>query len=410
MNFILFNNIRKSSIMENVLKNYGSDVPEDFNEALGELISFAIELQLNGNIWQMYLAYTLIFNENSFTRLLEKKNLKIQNHDIVRFDIQKYYDLFQMDFQQTPLLRVMHFDLVKFQDETILSRRIKFLTDNLVSAKDFEEFYYELICFYQTFGVGEMSIYKAFRVEKGILSPIEYTQEIQFEDIIGYEAQKMLLIENTKMFLQNKTCNNVLLYGDSGTGKSTSIKALLNHFYKDGLRIIEVYKHQMSEISKIINELQKRRYHFIIYMDDLSFEEEEVEYKYLKSIIEGGIEPKPSNVLIYATSNRKHLIKETMSDNGAGYSDDLHRNETQAEKLSLAYRFGIQIYYSSLSPKEFRKMVQELVLRNDLTIEETQLIKEASAWELTYGSLSGRCATQFVQYLTNKIKDGKKNG
>jgi predicted AAA+ superfamily ATPase len=157
----------------------------------------------------------------------------------------------------------------------------------------------------------------------------------------------------------------------------------------------------MEEISKIINKLKNRPYYYIIYMDDLSFEEDEIEYKYLKSIIEGGIEPKPNNVAIYATSNRRHLIKETMADNG-GVFDDLHRNETQAEKLSLAYRFGLQIYYSSLSPQEFKKMVEELAYRNDIKMPLDEIIKEASKWELTYGSLSGRCAQQFISYLANK--------
>ena len=175
----------------------------------------------------------------------------------------------------------------------------------------------------------------------------------------------------------------------------------VNEYFDKGLRIIEVYKHQMEEISKIINKLKNRPYHFVIYMDDLSFEENEVEYKYLKSIIEGGIEPKPDNVAIYATSNRRHLIKETFADNG-GVFDDLHRSETQAEKLSLAYRFGLQIYYSSLNPAQFKEMVLELAKIHKIKMEEELLLKEASKWELTYGSLSGRCATQFVNYIIKK--------
>ena len=244
-----------------------------------------------------------------------------------------------------------------------------------------------------------MAIYKAFRVDNGILSPIYHVLNVTFADLIGYDLQKKMLIENTESFLNGRPCNNVLLYGDSGTGKSTSIKALLNTYFSQGLRIIEVYKHQMEEISKIIYTLKSRPYFYIIYMDDLSFEEDEIEYKYLKSIIEGGIEPKPKNVVIYATSNRRHLIKETFADN---QTDDLHRNETQAEKLSLAYRFGLQIFYSSLTPKEFRQMVLELATKNNIRMKEEELLREASQWELTYGSLSGRCAAQFINYLINK--------
>jgi predicted AAA+ superfamily ATPase len=246
-----------------------------------------------------------------------------------------------------------------------------------------------------------MAVYKAFRVDDGKLKAIKNVLDVTFDDLIGYEEQKKLIKENTLNFIQGKSYNNVLLYGDSGTGKSTSVKALLNEYFDMGLRIIEVYKHQMEEISKIINKLKNRPYYYIIYMDDLSFEENEIEYKYLKSIIEGGIEPKPENVAIYATSNRRHLIKETMADNG-GVFDDLHRSETQAEKLSLAYRFGLQIFYSSLSPAQFREMVKELALRNDIKVPLEEVIKEATKWELTYGSLSGRCATQFISYLVNK--------
>ena len=246
-----------------------------------------------------------------------------------------------------------------------------------------------------------MAIYKAFRVDDGKLKPIKNVLDVTFDDLIGYEEQKRLIKENTLNFIKGNNYNNVLLYGDSGTGKSTSVKALLNEYFDMGLRIIEVYKHQMQEISKIINKLKNRPYHYIIYMDDLSFEEDEIEYKYLKSIIEGGIEPKPDNVCIYATSNRRHLIKETMADNGSVF-DDLHRKETQAEKLSLAYRFGLQIFYSGLSPKEFKEMVKELAYRNDIKLPLDEIISEATKWELTYGSLSGRCAQQFISYLANK--------
>ena len=248
-----------------------------------------------------------------------------------------------------------------------------------------------------------MSLYKAFRVTDGKLSPIYNVLDISFDDLIGYDEQKNLLKENTINFLNGMSANNVLLYGDSGTGKSTSIKALLNEYFDKGLRIIEVYKHQMEEISKIIHTLESRPYYYIIYMDDLSFEEDEVEYKYLKCVIECGIEPKPKNVLIYATSNRKHLIKENFDDNS-----DLHRRETEAEKLSLAYRFGLQIFYSSLSPSEFKRMVKELALRNDILIEDDILFKEANIWEMSYGSLSGRCATQFISYMVNKYLQNKK--
>jgi predicted AAA+ superfamily ATPase len=248
-----------------------------------------------------------------------------------------------------------------------------------------------------------MAIYKAFRVADGILKPIKNVLNLSFKDLIGLDYQKKLLCENTENFILGKPYNNVLLYGDAGTGKSSSIKALINEYFDKGLRIIEVYKHQMAEISKIINKLKSRPYHYIIYMDDLSFEEDEIEYKYLKSIIEGGIEPKPENVVIYATSNRRHLIKETLKDNGDVF-DDLHRNETQAEKLSLSYRFGLQIFYSSLSPEEFKSMVKKMAEDHNIQMDENVLVREAFAFQMRNGTLSGRCAEQFIKYLSNKIQ------
>lgn len=175
--------------------------------------------------------------------------------------------------------------------------------------------------FYKDYGVGKFGLHRAFKIishgrsgdcadhadRKGILS-----------DIVGYELQKKKLRDNTEAFIQGKKANNVLLYGDSGTGKSTSIKANFENYYKDGLRMIEIYKHQFKDISNVIAQIKNRNYKYILYMDDLSFEEFEIEYKYLKAIIEGGLETKPDNVVIYATSNRRHLIRETWGCQKAG--------------------------------------------------------------------------------------------
>ncbi len=390
--FYLFNNIKRKEIYDIVTKAINSDSLENTQQAVAKLVAFAIEEGLTGNLWQDYLIYVLIFNDNPYTRSIER-NANAMTFNFVEEDLKKYFSLYNA--QNSWLDKIKNFNY-KTKDTNISN-----IIENIKSkiGKSYKSFENAILDFYKTNGLSDMAIYKAFRVENGILNPIYNVLNVSFDDLIGYDQQKKLLMENTENFLQGKPCNNVLLYGDSGTGKSTSIKALLNTYFLQGLRIIEVYKHQMEEISKIIHTLKNRPYFYVIYMDDLSFEEDEIEYKYLKSIIEGGIEPKPSNVVIYATSNRRHLIKETFADN---QTDDLHRNETQAEKLSLAYRFGLQIFYSSLSPKEFRAMVKELALKNNICLEEEELLREASKWELTYGSLSGRCATQFVNYLMNK--------
>ena len=218
---------------------------------------------------------------------------------------------------------------------------------------------------------------------------------------MGYEIAKKKLIENTEAFVQGRKANNCLLFGDAGTGKSSSIKGILNEYYDQGLRIIEVYKHQFQDLNSLIAQIKNRNYKFIIYMDDLSFEEFEIEYKYLKAVIEGGLERKPENILIYATSNRRHLIKETSDDKG-DIRQDMHTSDTVQEKLSLVYRFGVTIYFGAPDKKEFQKIVRTLAERYGICMPEEELLLEANKWELQHGGLSGRTAQQFIDYLSGR--------
>ena len=191
-----------------------------------------------------------------------------------------------------------------------------------------------------------------------------------------------------------------LVGGDSGTGKSTCIKAILNRYYDQGLRLIEVYKHQFQDLSAIIEQVKNRNYKFIIYMDDLSFEEFEIEYKYLKAVIEGGLEVKPDNVLIYATSNRRHLIRETWSDRSDMANDELHRSDTMQEKLSLVARFGVSINFSKPSRKEYEDIILGLAAENpDIRLSKEELLLQANAWSVRNGGYSGRVAEQFIIHL-----------
>ena len=387
--FYLFNTIKHKEIMD--YYNIAVMNDNDKESFISALISVSLDLGFRGNLWKDYIIYTLIFNDNYYTRAIERnKNATVL--DLVKADLKEYYRLYCA--KHSFLKSVSNFE---FNGRTtVCSKAVHTLVESI--GNTYESFEKAIMNFYINKGLANMSLYKAFRVDDGKLSPIyNVDDDIKFDDLIGYDAQKKMLIDNTLNFISGKPANNVLLYGDSGTGKSTSIKALLNMFFDKGLRIIEIYKHQMQEISKIINTLRNRPYYYVIYMDDLSFEEDEGEYKYLKSIIEGGIEPKPENVLIYATSNRRHLIKENFDDNV-----DLHRRETEAEKLSLAYRFGLQIYYSSLSPKEFKEMVLELAKKNNLKVDENILLEEANIWQMNFGALSGRCATQFIKYMVDK--------
>ena len=252
--------------------------------------------------------------------------------------------------------------------------------------------------------MGKLGLHKAFRLEhlqteaNVRIVPITKIAHVQLDDLVGYEIAKKKLIDNTEAFIQGKRANNCLLFGDAGTGKSSSIKAILNQYYSQGLRIIEVYKHQFQDLNDVIAQIKNRNYKFIIYMDDLSFEEFEIEYKYLKAVIEGGLERKPENVLIYATSNRRHRIKETFKDK-ADRDEELHTNDTVQEKLSLVARFGVTIYFGKPDKKEFQEIVRKLAQKSGIDMPEDELLLEANKWELSHGGLSGRTAQQFVDYL-----------
>ncbi|MBP5732989.1 MAG: ATP-binding protein, partial [Lachnospiraceae bacterium] len=224
---------------------------------------------------------------------------------------------------------------------------------------------------------------------------------VKFDDLVGYEAAKKKLRDNTDAFVAGRPANNCLLFGDAGTGKSSSIKATTNEYYEKGLRVIEINKYQFQYLNDVISQIKNRSYHFVIYMDDLSFEDYETDYKYLKAVIEGGLEKKPNNVLIYATSNRRHLIRENYSDKE---DEDMHTGDTVQEKLSLAYRFGVTIYFGRPDKKEFQAIVKALAERYGIEVPEEELLLEANKWELSHGGLSGRTASQFIDYLRGNAK------
>ena len=286
-----------------------------------------------------------------------------------------------------------------------VSEKVQALSRRLEEARDADGFFDAVTGFYKDYGVGMFGLNKAFRITNNaagelIFLPINNMDRVMLDDLVGYEIQKKKLVDNTRAFVEGKKANNVLLFGDSGTGKSTSIKAIVNEFYKDGLRMIEIYKHQFQDLSNVIAAVKNRNYRFIIYMDDLSFEEFEVEYKFLKAVIEGGVETKPDNVLIYATSNRRHLIKETWSDrNDMEHDNGMHRSDTMQEKLSLVNRFGVTINYSRPSQKEYFEIVIQLARRAGIDLSDEELKAEANKWELAHGGISGRTAQQFVYYL-----------
>ena len=383
------------------------------------LLTVATDFGFDQNLWHNYLAYFLITNENPFSITCEKigANDGSVNH-FARNDFSAIKNLFEYDFSEiekslgidcfTQISNYRAIEKKELMYNKNVSEKVQALSSRMEQARDVEGFFTAVTEFYRDYGVGMFGLNKAFRIQdrtdsKLVFLPINNMDKVMLSDLVGYEIQKKKLVDNTRAFVEGKKANNVLLFGDSGTGKSTSIKAIVNEFYDQGLRMIEIYKHQFKDLSNVIAAVKNRNYKFIIYMDDLSFEEFEIEYKFLKAVIEGGVETKPDNILIYATSNRRHLIRETWSDrNDVQQDEGMHRSDTMQEKLSLVNRFGVTINYSKPSQKEYFDIVIHLAAKSGIKMSEDELKAEANKWELSHGGISGRTAQQFIYYLQGK--------
>jgi len=262
-------------------------------------------------------------------------------------------------------------------------------------------------CYFKT-GAGPFSQHRAFQwmhsVPVGAVRPIAEPDPIRLDELVGFESQKETLIRNTSHFLAGHPANNVFVYGDRGTGKSSAIKALLNHFSEEPLRMIEVSRDDLSDLPQVMALVRHRRERFIFFIDDLSFEEGETQYKTLKAVLEGSLEARPNNVLIYASSNRRHLIQEYFSDRDHPGSDEVRRQDTLQEKVSLADRFGIQLVFVTPSQKEYLAIVGALAKRRQLPIGQEDLERKALQWVQLHNARSGRTARQFIDDLTAELK------
>ena len=387
-----------------------AELREQFYECIHKLIELAGNHGFYGNLWHCYLTDILVNNENSYSRATEIVGpVEGSINDAVLHDIKIFKKLFDYDFSKiNEWLGINCFFLIEDYEASsemskVYNQRIKerictlarkFRQDD--TASDMK---YSLTMFYKEYGVGRFGLHKAFRVvgsPKGTtIVPILNIAHVKLDDLVGYEIAKKKLIDNTEAFVNGRKANNCLLFGDAGTGKSSSIKAIANAYYDKGLRIIEIYKHQFKMLNDVIAQIKNRNYKFIIFMDDLSFEDFEIEYKYLKAVIEGGLEKKPSNVLIYATSNRRHIVNETITER----ENNLHLSDTMQEKFSLVARFGVTIYFSSPDKKEYQNIVRVLAERNGINLSDEKLMLEANKWEMSHGGFSGRSAQQFIDYL-----------
>ncbi|MGE5403747.1 MAG: ATP-binding protein [Candidatus Saccharibacteria bacterium] len=360
--------------------------------------------------WQRYLVQAILADENAFSLAAEISGEQIDQVllSAAEHDLHCLQKLFLVDSREIALVvaetvlfeyenRIEIGPLPTWGEMAFAAAPASPMCDRLALSHDWRTELAALIEHYHNQGTGIFARNKAFRWHKGSLLSISAPDKVVYTDLIGLRAQQEQLAANTECFLKRLPASNVLLYGKRGTGKSSMVKATLMEYAPQGLRLIEVPKDSLHELPGIAAHLRGRAFRFIIFIDDLSFEEYEVDYKLLKAILEGGIEPLPENVLVYATSNRRHLVKERFSDRN--YTDEIHQDDTLQEKLSVADRFGMTILFPSPNQTLYLEIVNGLACQHNIEMDPAALESRALQWEKRHNGPSGRTARQFVNQL-----------
>lgn len=382
MDLIVFNNIENNPCIKGVTE-------KDNVVVFRSIIEFSETEGVTDNAIREYAAALLANDDNILSRLAQAgKRIGEDLYKLALMDIDRIYKkLFSIQIKYVP-----SGNPIGFYGGYVNSIR------SITAAESAEELLDLLIDHYRKLGSGILSKYIAFKYD-GILTGVSNTDSVTFDSLVGIEHQKKALIDNTNAFLKGRAANNVLLFGDRGTGKSSSVKALLNMFADSGLRIIEVPKHCIKDIPALSRQLADSPHKYIIFLDDLTFESHETEYRALKVAMEGQLQANPDNVLIYATSNRRHLIRENWSDREGG---EIHVNDQLQETLSLSERFGISIVFSAPNQKEYLTIVSEMLKKHGIEMNG-DIEKQAIVWQMNYGGRSPRCAKQFVtSYVSDK--------
>ena len=369
------------------------------------LIEKAELLGFSGNILRAYFLHALAQAENTFARTAEQSGGHVGGslrRAFVR-DMEILADVFH-----EPPSAMLPCDLLDDYAPTnrCTTEATAFLHERMEKAQSAEDAADAFLNFYRRYGCGEISSCKAFswNDKEHRLQGVERFEALPLADIIGCDRQKKQLTDNTEAFLEGRPANNVLLIGARGTGKSSSVKALAHEYYGRGLRLVQLAKSQLGELPRILAALRgfpsKR---FILFLDDLSFEEFETEYKYLKSAIEGGVEARPKNVLIYATSNRRHLIKESWRDRDRA-QDELYRQDSMNETVSLSDRFGLIITFLAPDQEQYHAIIAHYLEKEGVRLAPEELRILAHRWELEHSGRSGRTAQQFAAHYLGQMK------
>lgn len=409
--FIIFTNFADNETIMKAVSLFSNYNKADYISLQREMAASMDSAAVNGTYWQNYIVNLLAVSENIFT-LSAEKGIDLYDTKIMKLaalELTTIKELYQLDFNElTDSMSDSHSHIAIAQNIAADSPKLKDHNNkrneivHAIINDDFEKGMEELYNYFNKYGSGLLEGYDVFEWDEGFMGVANH-DEVDFDDLIGYDLEKQKLIENTEFLLDGKKAANALLYGDSGTGKSSSVKALIKKYSSRGLKLISIDKDQIRELSKILDYTRQRGCKFLIFIDDLSFEENDVEYKHFKSVLEGDVKNEPDNTVIYVTSNRRNIIREVWSEREG--SDDIHLRDTLQEKKSLSDRFGLVITYSSPDKEEYLDIVKGLAKKNNIDVNE-ELLSEALKWDVRRAGRSGRTAKYFIDYYisANKLK------
>ncbi len=358
--------------------------------------------------WRSYLAQAVLEDENPFSLGAERGNPEPTVREQARLELKLLRELFDLD--SGSLLRMVEgsapgsagaWVAPVFEPSPEISPRTE-VAGKLAAAVDGVQVVEALEEHFARHGAGDFGRHAAFRWRDGRLSAVTRPDPTRLAGLVGYEQERGPLIENTKRFVAGLPAHHALLYGPPGTGKSSTVKAIANEYADRGLKVVEVSKGDLRELPRVLDALRDRGPRFVLFVDDLSFEEHEVEYKALKALLEGSIEEPPPNVRVYATSNRRNLIRENFSDRGE-LDDDVHVRDTMQEKLSLSARFGLRLTFPAPDQRRYVEIVAGLAEDRGIEIPEEELRERALLWDRWHAGRSGRTARQFVDEMEAEL-------
>jgi predicted AAA+ superfamily ATPase len=375
-------------------------------ETFGRLWQLLALEPLLPDAWQSHLVGRLLDDENPFTLGAERGELSPALIEQARRDLSALQELF--DLEAEPLLRVVE-DAVPGLGGVWVPWRDPgraggdsprhTVARKLAAAEDWGDCVQLLADHFARHGAGSFGRYRAFRWSGDDLQAVSEPDPVRLAELVGYEREREPLLRNTERFLAGLPAHHALLYGLPGTGKSSTVKAILNEYADRGLRLVEVAKEDLGTLAQALEVLRGRGPRFLLFVDDLSFEEHEVEYKSLKALLEGSIEEPPGNVRVYATSNRRNLVRERFSER----EDDVHARDTMQEKLSLAARFGLRVTFPAPDQRRYLEMVAGLARQRSIEMPQEELTERAILWDRWHAGRSGRTARQFVDELEAEL-------